>query len=112
MLDVLQELGANLGTKIFTAGGGTKSDAWMQLRANIIRKEIWIPKIPEAAYGSAILVGCVSEFGNNISKACEELIDIKKVYKPIVKEVDVYADSYSKFKEIVNQKLLNEWRLN
>jgi xylulokinase len=112
MLNVLKELGVNLGNKIYTAGGGTKSDAWMQLRANILGKEILIPKIPEASYGSAILVGCVSEFGNNISKACEELIEIKKVYKPEIDKKEVYHKNFLKFKDIVSQKLKNEWKIN
>jgi xylulokinase len=110
MLDVLQDLGADLGSRIYTAGGGTKSDAWMQLRANILGREILIPRIPEASYGSAILVGCVSEFGNNISRACEELIEIKKVYKPDITKIDVYHKNYCTFKEIVKKKLLEEWK--
>ncbi len=111
MLDVLQDLGADLGDKIYTAGGGTKSEAWMQLRANILGRDILIPKIPEASYGSAILVGCVSEFGNDISRACEELIEIQKVYQPDITKVDIYQKNFSKFKEIVNRKLIEEWKM-
>jgi sugar (pentulose or hexulose) kinase len=52
---LLQELGANRLTCVYTAGGGAQNEAWSQMRSRYLQVPV-IPSIQtEAAYGTALL---------------------------------------------------------
>ena len=52
---LLQQLGANSLTKVYTAGGGAKNDTWTQIRQRHLSVPIVASVNTEAAYGSALL---------------------------------------------------------
>ncbi len=51
----LKALGATTPTKIFTAGGGSKNQAWTKIRAQITGHPVVAATNTEACYGSALL---------------------------------------------------------
>ena len=51
----LEKLGAPYPKKIYTAGGGSVNQAWMQMREQQLGVSIVIPENTEAAYGMALL---------------------------------------------------------
>ena len=104
MIEVLTDLGVKMGNSIYTVGGATRATPWMQLRATILNKEVLIPKIPEAAFGCALLVGSVTEFGCDINRTCRELIQIKDKYHPQADLVPIYEKKFFEFKEILNNE--------
>lgn len=53
--DVVRELGAQVGERIYTTGGGARSLPWMQLRADILGRELARAANANAAMGSAII---------------------------------------------------------
>ncbi len=75
-LNVFEQLGVELGDKIFTIGGATKSKPWLQIRSDVLQKTIYRPKIIEAAYGSVILAASTTQYKEDLSKT------IKKFVKP------------------------------
>lgn len=103
MLDVFEELGMKLGSRVFSVGGATKVISWMQLRSTILDREILVRAVPEAAFGCALLVGCKAEF------ACPALIKIHNTYSPNDQLVDKYRSAYEEFKRIVQEKIETEW---
>ena len=52
---LLQQLGADSLTKIYTAGGGAKNDTWTQIRQRHLPVPVVASVHTEAAYGSALL---------------------------------------------------------
>ena len=110
MIDVFQELGVSTGNTIYSVGGGTNSKPWMQLRSTIMNKTIKIPTHPEACFGSALLVACVSEYNSNLIKTCKKIIKIQKSYSPEEDMISTYEKKYQEFKEMIYQKMETEWK--
>jgi len=52
---LLEKLGAPYPKKIYTAGGGSVNQAWMQMREQQLGVSIVVPENTEAAYGMALL---------------------------------------------------------
>ena len=52
---LLQQLGANSLTKVYTAGGGAKNDTWTKIRQRHLPVPVVASVNTEAAYGSALL---------------------------------------------------------
>jgi xylulokinase len=51
----LQELGTSPLSRVYTAGGGAKNSAWMQIRSRWLQVPVSASTQTEAAYGTAIL---------------------------------------------------------
>jgi D-ribulokinase len=109
MLDVFEDLNIKLGNQIYSIGGATKSSPWMQLRATILNKEIKVPMVPEASYGSALLVGCMTDYCKDLEKACT-MISIKESYQPQTEKFNIYQKKYLKFRSIIKEKIEKRWR--
>jgi D-ribulokinase len=62
---LLQELGADRLTQVYTAGGGAQNSTWQTIRQNLIGVPISSASRQEAAYGAAILA-LSGGFGNRI----------------------------------------------
>lgn len=52
---LLQDLGTNALTKVYTAGGGAKNAAWMRIRSHYLQVSVTASAQTEAAYGTALL---------------------------------------------------------
>jgi len=109
MFEVFEELNVKCNNIVYSVGGGTHSKQWMQLRASILNKKIIIPRIPEAAYGVALLIASNSLFNGDLKKTVESFVNIKEVFIPEDKWVDVYNSEYQAFKKIIIDKVKNEW---
>ncbi|MBW4598486.1 MAG: FGGY-family carbohydrate kinase [Calothrix sp. FI2-JRJ7] len=53
--ELLQQLGADKLTRVYTAGGGAKNQAWRQIRAMHLGVPVQASVYTEASYGSALL---------------------------------------------------------
>jgi D-ribulokinase len=62
---LLQELGADRLTQVYTAGGGAQNSTWQTIRQNLIGVPISSASQQEAAYGAALLA-LNGGFGNRI----------------------------------------------
>ena len=51
-VETLEELGAISGNHLFTVGGGSSSEIWLQLRVDVLNKILIRPQINEAAFGA------------------------------------------------------------
>jgi D-ribulokinase len=57
--ELLQELGADPLTRVYTSGGGAANDIWMAIRERYLGVSVLRPLYTEAAYGSALLASKV-----------------------------------------------------
>ena len=75
----------NTGTEInsiIATGGGSKSDIWCQLQADITKLPIRIPKEKEAACLGAAIIAAVSDGKIESFEKASEMIAFEKVFTP------------------------------
>jgi sugar (pentulose or hexulose) kinase len=53
--ELLQELGADKLTRVYTAGGGAANSTWMAIRERLVQAPVIVSENTEAAYGTALL---------------------------------------------------------
>jgi xylulokinase len=82
-------------------GGGSKSDAWVQLSADILGRPIERPANPEAgALGAAILAGtAVGEF-SSLAEGCQAMIQIERDFSPDPARHRSYSDKFEHYRRL------------
>jgi len=101
--DVVGNLGAIVGEKIFVTGGAVKSDLWLKIRASILNKKLFVPEISEPSMGSAIIAASKT-FYTNIFEATSNMVRLKKVVEPESKLVKIYNEKYREFINLMKEK--------
>lgn len=96
--EVIEELGCRVGEVIYVSGGGAKSNIWLRIRASILNKTLIRPKIPEAAFGAAILASS-RIFFSDISQAVKSMVSEDIVVHPDSSLIKVYDAKYRKFRQ-------------
>jgi sugar (pentulose or hexulose) kinase len=96
--ETLDELGAKIGDTVVSAGGGSRSDAWLQIRADTLNKAVLRPAVPEAAMGAAILAASLAEY-ETLAEAVRAMVRVERRVEPRAQYLDAYAGKYERFKE-------------
>ena len=106
MLECEKELGATM-TEIRSLGGGAKSEAWCQIKADILEIPVKVIKNSGSTpgMGCAILAGVANGIWSSVEEAADKFVEIKKTYYPNPENRKVYEDVYKKYIEIT--KALN-----
>lgn len=99
-IEILETIGKPLD-KIESIGGGAKSDYWLQLKANILEKEIQAnPFTDLPLLGAAILAG----FGNGSFPSIDEVVaHINPAYKKFTPQKNyakLYREAYQEYKHV------------
>jgi xylulokinase len=72
-------------------GGGSKSDAWVQLSADSLGRPFIRPKITEAgALGAAIMAGAGCGIFASIQEGVEAMVQLDKAFEPDMKKHETY----------------------
>ena len=77
--DYLDLLGAPTGGDLLLTGGGAKSRAWCQLRADVLGKPVKLPENAEAALGMAILAAAD---GREVASTAAAMVRIRETLDP------------------------------
>jgi sugar (pentulose or hexulose) kinase len=101
--ETLEELGARAGHRIFSAGGGSRSRPWLQIRADTLNRAIARPCVTGAAMGAAVLAGSMEEFGT-LTEAVRAMVQTDIEVGPRQQSVGLYADKYGRFKEELRRR--------
>ncbi len=96
--ELMEELGAPVGEKIYTAGGGSRSKEWLQVRANILNKTLVRPKVVEAAFGAAIVAASQTAY-TNLTEATRRMVKVDLEVEPEAQKLKPYASKYRKFRD-------------
>lgn len=98
-LEAIGDMGLEV-KQIRTMGGGSKSDIWNQIKADITGKTLHITKSSQdtACLGAAILAGVAAGMFESVESACDSMVEIKKTYEPNPENHAVYLKQYKKFK--------------
>ncbi|HXK59055.1 MAG TPA: FGGY family carbohydrate kinase [Acidobacteriota bacterium] len=103
-LELIEETGFPVES-IRSIGGGSHSDVWLQIKADVTGREIERPVVTEAAVlGSAMLAArCAGRFGS-IREASARLYRTHKVFSPQPANHQRYQEPYQRYLEY--QRLL------
>jgi xylulokinase len=93
---ILETLGATIGNRIYTTGGGAASNEWMQIRADALNKELARVENANAAMGSAIIAASRTLF-DNIADASAAMIHLETIIEPRREMVKRYEQAYQRF---------------
>jgi len=104
-LDFLEETGISINN-FRAVGGGSKSDGWVQMCADIFNCPMVVPKIKESGVlGSAIIAGVGIGKILNYKAGIEAMVQLEKSFEPNLKRHMEYQRYYEKFLQL--RKLLD-----
>jgi len=104
-LDYLKKLNINTN-KLISLGGGSKSNVWNQIKADVIGKGIIVTEQGEpASLGVAILAAVKLGLYKDLKNAVDNSVRIKKVYNPCndqvyEKQYKIFLDLYKRLEVI------------
>jgi xylulokinase len=102
-LDLLRDSGITID-ELHAVGGGTKSDLWLQLKADICQIPLRVPRVTEAAcLGAAILASVAVGIYPNLHSAVRQSVRLKGRIEPKSKNVALYAKRYNTYKKLYKQ---------
>jgi xylulokinase len=88
-------------TNFCAAGGGSRSDAWIQICADILGRPFVRPKITEAGVlGAAIIAGTGSEVFSSLAAGVETMVELDRTYTPDPHKQKLYEGRFEKYKRL------------
>jgi xylulokinase len=91
----MMKLGCPVGDTIFATGGACRSDVWLKIRASILNRRLAVPRVVDAAMGSALLAAS-GHFGS-LKAAAAAMISFDKEVEPEPAWVAPYEEAYRAF---------------
>ena len=100
--DVLDSIAGTSGGAVYSTGGGSRSDVWMQLRADVTGRPLHRPACPESAFGSAVLAAAM-HFGG-VPHATAALVRLEATFAPGPVKTVRYDELYGRFCEELRRR--------
>ena len=104
--DRMLRLGCPVGDVICTAGGACKSPLWLRIRASILNRRLKVPRVVDAAMGSALLAASAdfarrenAPQAEGLALAASRMIGCASVTDPDPALVGPYSEIYAGFLE-------------
>jgi len=95
--DVLDGIAGTSGGAVYSTGGGSRSDVWSQLRADVTGRLLHRPACPESAFGSAVLAAA-NHFGG-VRPAIAAMVRREATFAPDPAKMVYYDEIYGRFCE-------------
>jgi sugar (pentulose or hexulose) kinase len=96
-LDHVRTLGLEVTAPLFTAGGGSRSPLWNQIRATVTGLPLQVSDSAETGYGVALLAAAALLPGG-LSEACRDLPGSPEMVEPNSAEQEAMNHSYHRFR--------------
>ena len=94
--DCLERVAGTSGGAVFSTGGGSRSDVWMQCRADVTGRPLHRPDCPESAFGTALLAAAGSLPGG-LAETIETMVRVEKTFTPDAGRAEHYHRLYRRF---------------
>jgi xylulokinase len=99
-VDAFEEIGIRI-EELRAVGGGAKSDAWLQMKADVMMKPVVSLAVSEAAcLGAAILAGVAAGAYRSVDEGVAVAVRAKKVFEPRAPEHEKYREKYELYRKI------------
>jgi sugar (pentulose or hexulose) kinase len=100
--DALRHIGASTGGSFTVSGGATKSEALNQIRADVLERELSMPRVTECAFGMAMLAAA---HASSIAEVTDRMIHIERTVSP-KRAFGAYAEQYA---TLIHELARREW---
>lgn len=101
--EMLEGLGAHVGDRIYAAGSCARSDAWLQMRADVLGRAFVRPAEPGAAMGAAILAASRTHYGGVI-EAARAMVQLEQRLEPRPAFRGRYGEGYRCFRAACSER--------
>lgn len=101
--EMIEDLSGEPVNGVFTAGGGSNSDVWLRIRANVMNKPIYRMKHVSGAVGAAILAASKTYF-DSITESANAMTQIDVQVNPSQDLTESYELGYRRFLETLMEK--------
>lgn len=94
--EVLDRVTGQAVDAVYATGGGSRSDIWTQLRADVTGQTIHRPAVAESVFGAALLAasGALEE---SLGCVTERMVCIEKSFFPNVSRAALYEERFEEF---------------
>lgn len=94
--EVLDATAGTSAGQVFSTGGGSRSNVWMQCRADATRRLIHRPACGESAFGAAVLAAA-DGFPGGVGEAVERMVRIERSFEPDASRATRYDERFAAF---------------
>jgi xylulokinase len=101
--ELCEELGCPVGEWVAVTGGAARNDAWLQLRADVLGRELRRPRHAHAAYGSALLA-MAGRRGEKVSEIARRVVEFEVAIEPRAQRAAAYAELLARMKAAVAER--------
>lgn len=101
--ELIEHLSGEEVNAVYTAGGGSNSDAWLTIRTNVLNKPVYKMKHVSGAVGAAILAASGTHY-SSIIEAARVMTVVDKEVRPDKSLSKQYEISYKQFIEAMKKK--------
>jgi len=101
--EVIEQLSGENVSAVFTAGGASNSELWLQIRSNVLQLPVYKMKHVTGAVGAAIIAASQTHF-TSLTEAAKALTQIEKEVYPQPGMVAIYQQNYQQFINILAGK--------
>ena len=99
-VDALPETGIQIGD-FRAVGGGSKSDVWIQLCADMLGRPFVRPQITEAgSLGAAIMAGVGSGVYASFEEGVEAMVRLDRTFDPDLRKHRQYQSRYEQYAQL------------
>ncbi|SKA81625.1 xylulokinase [Caloramator quimbayensis] len=99
-MEIIKDMGIE-ALEVRASGGGGRSPLWRQMQADMYNTDVvTINSSERPALGVAILAGVGAGIYSSVSDACDNIIKVSTVQKPIEKNISIYNSYYNVYKNL------------
>ena len=98
-LDILTHSGIGV-EELRAIGGGARSTAWIQLKADVLNKPITRVRVTEAACFAAAMLGCSALTGEPVTDIASRWVMLEGEIEPNPGNAAVYGERFEKYREL------------
>jgi len=101
---ILELLGKSIKYDVIVVGGGSKSDIWNQIKADILGSSYCtINRGDISILGQALIAATSVGYIRDIKKKVKDIIKVEKMFYPDMKNNEIYADFLTRYKSILDE---------
>jgi len=88
-------------TDFHAVGGGSKSDAWLQVTADILGRPVVRPAVTEAGtLGAAVLAGVGAGCFGSAAEGAERMVRLEREFDPDPARVEAYTERFIQYRKL------------